>query len=385
MIKLTTYIKEKFNFAHNAIKHLRYKKNTQSKLDSLVQYYLNNFGYDLNSPDFGIKKPIIEIITQSNINDASYRLKIDTIFKTKMQQFDFRRYPLGGQSTVAILVHKRSSLYALCNTQNNFRDHRPNAVVMLFVSDLVFSEAEKYRALPDFLDIIFVPTMEMKIQLEAFVSCRVEILKDPIELNSNKAIDCRESTYINSILKVAWFGYPESYTKSMLGYENLIRRLVISKAIEFHVITKSKRYGNINNITIHEYSTDTFNHLLTSFDICVLSHTPFDFSMSTYWKSENKAALAISLGIPVIATKTPAYSRLLTRFNLTEYLFSTEQELTSAIEKLRCPQTRKAYLNQIQNHVISEYSPQSMTEEWLHIFNSAQSKRNVNKKFIVNS
>lgn len=322
-------------------------------------------------------KPIIEILNHCHPHEAVYRMKIDGLMKLKSNEFEFREYDSGGQATEAILVNKFSSLQYIKNESGqSFQQQRPNAAVMVFLSDLDESPVQKYREIPEFVDVILVPTPEMKCQLKAFTSCRIEVLIDPIDFNLSDSIT-KPSDNASSArpIKLVWFGYPDSYRKSMSEYLKTIKQLVDEGGIEYHIVTLNEAYGKGPFYTIHQYMPATFADLLAEFDVCIVSHMPFDFSVNTYWKSENKAVLAINRGLPVVASKTPAYERLLSRCNLQDYLFSSSEELASALHRLKSFEERKRYLDASQDIVLREYSCQRMADDWYQIYRSTKSTR----------
>ena len=318
------------------------------------------------------KKPTIEILTTANILSAGFRLRIYSIMCMKKNYYNFCKYGEGDVKTSAILIQKRSTLRAILDTdQNPFRARRPAAAVMLFVSDFVESEAEKYKKLPKFVDVILVPTKIMKHQMQALVHCKVEVLFDAIDFNLSASRFLNKKNQSTKTLRVVWFGRVESYTKSMLPYESIIRKLVESGDIEFHIITGKNFYDFYKKdifFNVHPYRLKTFPRYLSSFDVCIANHTPIDFSMSTYWKSENKAVLAINRGLPVVASKTPAYEHLLGNCKLSQYLFASPEDLESALLKLKNFSERKKYLSQSQPYVLKYYTSKSIANNWEFLY-----------------
>jgi hypothetical protein len=147
-------------------------------------------------------------------------------------------------------------------------------------------------------------------------------------------------------------------------YEATLQGLQKSSEIEYHVITRNKFYGDAGWLTIHEYDPSTFIPLLQSFDVCVVSHMPFDFTLGTYFKSENKMILAVNRGLAVVASRTPAYERVLSKCGLDAFLFSSKGELTAALKKLQLWTDRKNYLGRIQGYVLENYTSMKMAEDW---------------------
>ena len=352
------------NTINKIVHHLRHKKYLRKLNKNLSRLNLNS-SEKSNPSSLKSNKPIVEIVTLGNINDASYRLKIDSLIKEKSKSFDFRKYGQGNENTVAVLIHKRSSVYAL---KPDFKKNRPNAVVMLFISDLVKSESEKFVNIPEFIDVILVPTYEMKYHLESLTKCKVELLLDPIDFNFNKSLNSKRESLTKKIIKVVWFGNPESYYKSMGCFEESLEDLTSSKEIEFHIVSKNSFNFTKKFYIFHDYKITTFQNLIEEFDICISSHTPSDFSISTFWKSENKAILAINRGLPVVASRTPAHERLFDECNLIQYLFSSGEELKANLRKLNSEKERKKFLNSSQNYVLEKYSSKKISDDWHFIY-----------------
>jgi len=99
---------------------------------------------------------------------------------------------------------------------------------------------------------------------------------------------------------------------------------------------------------------------------------PADLDINTYCKSENKAVLAINRGVPVIASRTPAYERLLTSCGLEEYLFTSNAQLVDSLNRLRAQGERNRYLQLSQEMVLENYSSQKMVQDWLEIYQRAR-------------
>jgi len=320
----------------------------------------------------------MEIRSYCHPDEALCHMKFDGLMKLKSDEFEFREYGRGDYSTAAVVVGHLSEFKRISNEAgHSFRQMRPKAVVMVFVTDLDVSEVEQYKEIPDFVDVLLVPTPEMKNHLKSFTSCRVEVLIDPIDFNLSNFVTkpCDYDDASPQAIKLVWFGYPQSYSKSLSGYVETIRQLVDKGEIEYHIITRNETYGKGSFFTIHEYKTANFSNLLTNFDVCIVSHTPFDFSVNTYWKSENKAVLAINRGLPVVASRTPAYERLLLRCNLEEYLFSSSEELVTALRRLKSVAERKRYMNASQDIVLKEYSCQRMVDDWYQIYTSIKATK----------
>lgn len=319
-------------------------------------------------------REVVEVLTPFDANEAVQRMKIAPLVLLKGGAFDFRRFGDGGDATSAVLVNslridfdRHPALHA------TLQKRARSAVVMLFLADLTQDLLPALQKLAPLVDLFLVPTPELKNMLAAFTDRRIEVLFDPIDfaLEQSAPMMRREG-----VPKVVWFGYPVSYRLPLGTYLPALGALHRRGEIELHLVTKASSYGPAESVVIHEYVAENFLSLLESFDICLCCHTPFDFSAHNLLKSENKAVLAINRGLPVVASRTPAYERLLTACGLEEYLYSSTAELLSAIGRLARPEERERYLAKSQPHVLAHYSARKMADEWLGLYRAARARKN---------
>jgi hypothetical protein len=275
---------------------------------------------------------LVEILNPFNHDEPISRMKFEALKKNLGDRFIFSELNATSKPS-AILINSLledplldEGFHRLMN------EKRQTAISMLFIADFYKEAANLLKGWSQYIDIFLVPTIEMKNIVQIHTPNKVEVLVDPIDFNLQNS---KTNKGGSNPIKVCWFGYPESYKKSMAAFESTIIEMNIAEEIDYHIISKNNFYGKSTKGfgTIHEYNQETFLKLLENFDICVLSHHPLDFEINTYIKSENKAVLAINRGLPVIASSTPAYSRLLNQCGLSEYLFSTAAELKTAIVK----------------------------------------------------
>jgi glycosyltransferase involved in cell wall biosynthesis len=317
-------------------------------------------------------KRIIEVLTPFDSREAVQRMKIDALARHKADEFDFVNFG-EADTPAAILINSLNSHRAGVGPSSALfsalEKKAKTAVIMLFAGDVFPASIPVLRAWSSLVDIFLVPTPEMRNFLSAFTDRRVEVLIDPIDFELQ---DSRAGRPNDGPIKVVWFGYPETYPKSMGEYEATLQELQKSREIEYHVITRNKFYGDAGWLTIHEYDPSTFILLLQSFDVCVVSHMPFDFTLGTYFKSENKMVLAVNRGLAVVASRTPAYERVLSKCGLDAFLFSSKDELTAALRRLQSWATRQNYLSRIQGYVLENYTSTKMTDDWLKLYRDAQ-------------
>lgn len=324
-------------------------------------------------------KDNIEIISSFNQSNAVHRIKMDPIITQMGNKFNFCNIGEGNGNTVGVLIN---GLYTNLKQRpaiiSQLNKHKQNSVIMLFIADFNADLVAPLKEWSQFVDVFLVPTPETRNLVQAFTYRSVEVLFDPIDFGFNDSFSKPMDS--NSPIKIVWFGYPESYTKSMTEYENILIDLHRKKEIEYHLITRNNSYGDAQKCIIHQYIQESFPALLQTFDVCVLSHSPFDFHINTYSKSENKAVLAINRGLPVIASRTPAYERLLKMCGLDEYLFSSSAELLTLVRKLKSAKERESYLKLSQKPVLENYSANKMVNDWFSIYTQAYKIKFKNKK-----
>lgn len=316
-------------------------------------------------------KKIVEIISPFSDLEPIHRMKVLELVKVAAIKFSFHEFGKADSLPSIILINcLHLDLVKNEDFTKALEQRSHNAVVMLLMADFYPSSLEYLKLWENYVDVFLVPTPEMQDFMKIFTKKSVNVLIDPIDfgLTDSRMVGVK----LSSPLKVVWFGYPESYAKSMEMYADVLTELHRQGQIEFHIISKNEAYGEFSGGVMHEYHPDTFLDLLCQFDVAVLSHFPFDFSISTQWKSENKAVLAINRGLPVVASNTPAYQRLLKACSQEQFLFSTKDELSVRLRKLMDPLERIRYLEASQDVILRGYSAQKMSEDWLEIFLSEE-------------
>jgi glycosyltransferase involved in cell wall biosynthesis len=312
-------------------------------------------------------KPIIEVLSPFSMHEPIHRMKITGLISQLGQVVVFDNFGSGEKNPDGVLINcLHQDIIDNPEFLAALRGRATDALVMMMMADFYPNSIEYLSKWSKFVDVFLVPTPEMRDFIQIYTHSKVEVLIDPIDFGLITSEKVRSEK--NSRLRVVWFGYPESYSKSMVPFEETLIGMHRSGDIEFHIISKNESYGEGPNGFMHEYNPDTFLELLSNFDVCVLSHLPFDFSISTQWKSENKAVLAINRGLPVLASKTPAYSRLLENCNVESSLFSTNLELKSAITRMQDADARKVYLNSSQDFVLQNYSVDNLAKQFLDLF-----------------
>jgi hypothetical protein len=244
--------------------------------------------------------------------------------------------------------------------------------IHLFVPDFEGQHEAALASLHGIVHVYLVATPELQFLLSFKVPGMVRHLPDPIDFGLTTD---RQRVHVgpknNVPLRLAWFGYPESYTKSMRALEPTFDALARSGQATLSVYTTVTQPGLKPYGYLKPYRVDTILSELDQHDGVLLSHLAFDLSVNTHFKSENKAVLAINRGLPVIASDTPAYARLLGMFGLNDFLFNSKETLIAAVAKLRSPEARNAYLKRCQSRVTSDYNHAQIARLWVMLLENS--------------
>ena len=177
----------------------------------------------------------VEIVSRYGLEEPLFRMKFLGFAKAFPNRFRFVKYGDGDVNTKALLINKVDGMVLV---HPEFREKRPAATVMLFLADLHPEDLPRIRAHETRIDLIVVPTQEMRDFLSALVSTPVFILTDPIDFwITEPHRKPRQSSSGKRPLRVIWFGYPESYRRSMLPYDGVLRSLVSRGLIEMTILT----------------------------------------------------------------------------------------------------------------------------------------------------
>jgi len=137
--------------------------------------------------------------------------------------------------------------------------------------------------------------------------------------------------------KLVWFGFPESYLRSMPSLEATISEVLIRGYVDsFTVISLETLKKQLpSEFLFLPYATDKLANQLREHDFSLLSHIPLDLHLNTLTKSANKALSAIAAGLIPICSNTPNYSSMLSSVKLDDFLFHTPRELLNILRGLK--------------------------------------------------
>ncbi|MEY3732248.1 MAG: hypothetical protein RLZZ57_3004 [Pseudomonadota bacterium] len=319
------------------------------------------------------RKGLIEVLSPFGPDEAIQRMKVIGLSRCLSGHFDFKRFDPDGSIPDCVMVNGLRVNFKKNEMINNALLKRvPQSVIMMFLPDLYTVTVARLKEWSEIVDVFLVATREIASQVRALTAKDVRVLEDPIDFGF---VASSRKASVNLPPKLCWFGYPESYHKSMSAFESALLEMHAAREIELSIITNPEKFGETPVPNVIAYDYKSFPDLLGDFDICVSSHAPLDFSMSTFWKSENKAVLAINRGVTVVASRTPAHERLFRACGLEAFLFDDVAGLRNAIRRLSDPMERESYLDKAQDFVLQNYSIATIARKWFDLFTEARLRK----------
>jgi hypothetical protein len=237
------------------------------------------------------------------------------------------------------------------------------AKLVCFCSDLY--DLTPIRALSSVVDIFLAPTPLHHDVIRSAVMkpvCMLPDSLDPIALPPDASI--LPAAANNT---VCWFGYPESFAKSM--------RFVLPDALKasgfpaarFGLIT-APGVQLIDGVRHKSFVPETFYADTAEFSHSLLSHFPQDLHINTFIKCPNKMMTSIVRGLVPIASATPAYQDLAKTYQLEDLLFTGAADLSRRLMSLDAETERKKYgLAAVGAAIAKYYSPEAMARRFLEI------------------
>ncbi len=182
----------------------------------------------------------------------------------------------------------------------------------------------------------------------------------------------------NYAKKIVWFGFPESYRRSMPILEPIISEALAKRNIDsFSVISG---YGLKKDLPAEFIFLEYQSHMLMSelgkFNYALLSHLPLDAHINTFIKSPNKAISAIMSGVIPITSTTPNYEVVLRSAGLKRYLFDSPQTLLNIFGRLSRDgeASYQEDINIAQESIQNHYSSENQCVEYLNSIDDLNKK-----------
>jgi hypothetical protein len=277
---------------------------------------------------------VIRAITD---DDASIRLHSDAFLRGLHDRDGFSSSLISPDSRVpipedsCILIHFNDE--PACTRARWLAGTRTDLTIACLGSDIY--DFNKYVRLHDFVDLYIMPTDLHRRILAAQVYKPVFAVPECIDPITGWRSSTRFEFPIKSSRRLLWFGYPESFLKSMVSLLPILQgNLSKGTVTSVSLITGNELCSYNIGIPIIPYSNSTFRFAATGFDYCILSHFPLDLSLNSYIKSPNKLVTALMAGLIPIASDTPNYRVLLEEFGLNRFLFDSPAALNQIFDNL---------------------------------------------------
>lgn len=136
--------------------------------------------------------------------------------------------------------------------------------------------------------------------------------------------------------RLLWFGYPESFIKSMASLMPVINHAVDTGVVDsFTIMTKTADFRLPGKWSLVEYSQARFRDDMLAYDYAILSHLALDLRLNTMIKSPNKVISSLAAGVIPLASRTPNYESVMQEAGLAEFLFGSPRELHALLHRLR--------------------------------------------------
>lgn len=208
---------------------------------------------------------------------------------------------------------------------------KQNLSVFCFCSDI--DSYLDYRDAYEVADCLICPSEAHKQVLQYVYDLPIYYLKEAIDPTLTQVQHLNQAS---DGARVVWFGFPESYYKSMVGLESTIIQALGEKLIEsFSVISAESLEAKLpREFNFIKYDVDNFAKHLSQFNVTILSHIPMDLRVNTLIKSPNKACSAIVSGLIPICSDTPNYRVFLAEIGLQDQLFDSPKALLNVLGRL---------------------------------------------------
>lgn len=221
-----------------------------------------------------------------------------------------------------------------------------------------------WRAIQDMCrraDAVVCSTEEQRHQISVYCS-NVHIILDSHKMDVTM---CKERYALAYPIRIVWEGLPQTLSSLKL-LRPVLSELGKRYPLELHLVTDSTsyrylgRYGKLHskaqaqrllpsvNIFLHQWTEDTFSQVISSCDFGVIPLSLDDRFAAG--KPENKLLLLWRIGIPVVVSATPAYSRAMQRAGLSfackdnsQWLNSLEHLISKEEARIDAASRGKAY------------------------------------------
>lgn len=234
-------------------------------------------------------------------------------------------------------------------------------VSICFGSDLY--RLDRYLSVSDIVDAFVVPTKLHREILAQAVERPVYFIPeavDPIALPPDGA-----DSPVRGEQNLVWFGYPESFEKSLELLANQLLRRRPDLAGRVTAISG----GTLQSALVREtlpFKADRFYADTVPFSHALLSHVPYDLAVNTMIKSPNKLITSTVRGLVPIASATPAYLDIARAYGLEGQLFRTAADCEALVDAMNYrAQARDLRLDEVRAALLDDFSPLRVASAFL--------------------
>ena len=237
-------------------------------------------------------------------------------------------------------------------------------------------DVDEYRRLCLFTDLFLMPTRLHARMLSSLIFKPVFLLGECIDTVSGYGHNAHGMQQRHPGGRtVLWFGYPESFHKSMdtvLPVLCLAREQGLIDSI--HIISDRAKLPIVAGIAVTPFSADSFSDLAAKAHYAVLSHIPGDLRINTFIKSPNKAITAIMAGLVPIASATPNYEELFLELGIGRMLFDSPARLLEILASADYDRDHAEILNQgVIDRIAASGCSSRMAQRLAAAFNEVRS------------
>ena len=251
-----------------------------------------------------------------------------------------------------------------------------------------FSSSSKYlvlnynkflneRVLPE-VDAVICASKEQALIAEKFSS---SVFSIP-DHTHNEAVTVKENYSSKKVINIGWEGLG-SNVYQLNTLKNVFAKFSRDYEFNLHVISDRYSYKYMNrfiktdserilkglcdNLIFHDWDKETYSSILTSCDFAII---PINLkSRMASAKPENKLVNLWKMGLPVIASNTKSYKRVMENCGL-DFVANSEDEWIKHLKILSQDHIlRKDIGLKVYNYATKNYGTSAVIEEWDHMFN----------------
>jgi hypothetical protein len=180
--------------------------------------------------------------------------------------------------------------------------------------------------------------------------------------------------------RIAWFGYPESFSKAM---KHLLPRALYQSrtpATDLQILT-APNHQLIAGAEHVDFHVESFYRAIAKCGYTLLSHFAFDHHINSYIKSPNKLITSLVRGCVPIVSDTPNYRSVMQYYDLMHYTYCDGEGLVRLLERRNISRDRdRVQLELIGNDLQDRFSPANVASVFANHFAGMKRRRSVEKR-----